>query len=151
HQFETATQVSPPGRNDRPLRASASGTDEVLDEIAQRVLWLATSIIDRANRGRTTPDGVKAGGHQSSSASMTEIMTALWFSTLRSIDRVSVNPHASPVLHAINYLLGDLGVAHLDTLRSYGGLQPYPSRTKDPDTVDFSTGSVGIGATAPIW
>ena len=151
HQFETSTQVSPPGRNDRPLRASASGTDEVLDEIAQRVLWLATSIIDRANRGRTNPDGVKVGGHQSSSASMTGIMTALWFSTLRSIDRVSVKPHASPVLHAINYLLGDLDVAHLDTLRSYGGLQPYPSRTKDPDTVDFSTGSVGIGATAPIW
>jgi pyruvate dehydrogenase E1 component len=151
HQFETSTQVSPPGQNDRPLRASASGTDEVLDEIAQRVLWLATSIIDRANRGRTNPDGVKVGGHQSSSASMTGIMTALWFTTLRSIDRVSVKPHASPVLHAINYLLGDLDVAHLDTLRSYGGLQPYPSRTKDPDTVDFSTGSVGIGATAPIW
>src|SRR5699024_12883106 len=62
HQFETSTQVSPPGRNDRPLRASASGTDEVLDEIAQRVLWLATSIIDRAHRGRTNPDGVKVGG-----------------------------------------------------------------------------------------
>ncbi|WP_209369989.1 transketolase-like TK C-terminal-containing protein [Brevibacterium renqingii] len=151
HQFETSTQVSPPGRNDRPLRASASGTDEVLDEIAQRVLWLATSIIDRANRGRTNPDGVKVGGHQSSSASMTGIMTALWFTALRSHDRVSVKPHASPVLHAINYLLGDLEVGHLDTLRSRGGLQPYPSRTKDPDTVDFSTGSVGIGATAPIW
>src|SRR5699024_10928092 len=151
HQFETSTQVSPPGRNDRPLRASASGTDEVLDEIAQRVLWLATSIIDRADRGRTNPDGAKVGGHQSSSASITGIMNALWLSTPRSIDRVSVTPHASPVLHALNYLLGDLDVAHLDTLRSYGGLQPYPSRTKDPDTVDFSTGSVGIGATAPIW
>ncbi|WP_432790263.1 pyruvate dehydrogenase [Brevibacterium sp. K11IcPPYGO002] len=151
HQFETSIQVSPPGTNDRPLRASASGEDRVLDEIAQRVLWLATSIIDRANRGRENPDGVKVGGHQSSSASMAGIMTALWFARLRSIDRVSVKPHASPVLHAINYLLGDLAEHHLDTLRSRGGLQPYPSRTKDPDTVDFSTGSVGIGATAPIW
>lgn len=151
HQFETSLQVSPPDANDRPLRASASGEDTVLDEIAQRVLWLATSIIDRANRGRANSDGVKVGGHQSSSASMTGIMTALWFSQMRSIDRVSVKPHASPVLHAINYLLGDLDVGHLDTLRSRGGLQPYPSRTKDPDTVDFSTGSVGIGATAPIW
>src|SRR5699024_8264359 len=88
---------------------------------------------------------------QSSSASMTGIMTALWFSTLRSIDRVSVKPHASPVLHAINYLLGDLDVAHLDTLRSYGGLQPYPSRTKDPEPVDFFTSSVGLVATAPTW
>lgn len=151
HQFETSLQVSPPDANDRPLRASVSGEDTLLDEIAQRVLWLATSIIDRANRGRINSDGVKVGGHQSSSASMTGIMTALWFTQLRSIDRVSVKPHASPVLHAINYLLGDLDVSHLDTLRSRGGLQPYPSRTKDPDTVDFSTGSVGIGATAPIW
>lgn len=151
HQFETSMQVSPPGTNDRPLTASASGEDEVLDEIAQRVLWLATSIIDRANRGRSNSDGVKVGGHQASSASMAGIMTALWFTTLRSVDRVSVKPHASPVLHAINYLLGDLDVSYLDTLRSRGGLQPYPSRTKDPDTVDFSTGSVGIGATAPIW
>src|SRR5699024_12527818 len=71
HQFETSTQVSPPGQNDRPLRASASGTDEVLDEIVQRVLWLATSIIDRANRGRTNPGGGKVGGHQASSDSMT--------------------------------------------------------------------------------
>ena len=84
HQFETSLQVSPPGANDRPLRASASGDEEVLDEIAQRVLWLATSIIDRANRGRTNPDGVKVGGHQSSSASMTGIMTALWFTQLRA-------------------------------------------------------------------
>ncbi len=151
HQFETSLQVSPPGTNDRPLRASVSGEDTVLDEIAQRVLWLATSIIDRANRGRVNSDGVKVGGHQSSSASMTGIMTALWFTQLSSIDRVSVKPHASPVLHAINYLLGDLEERHLDSLRSRGGLQPYPSRTKDPDTVDFSTGSVGIGATAPIW
>src|SRR5699024_2110701 len=113
HQFETSTQVSPPGQNDRPLRPSASGTDERFYGIASRVLRLAPSILDRANRGRTNPDGVKVGGHPSSSASMTGIMTALWFTTLRSIDRVSVKPHASPVLHAINYLLGDLDVAHL--------------------------------------
>ena len=67
-QFETSTQIDPPTANDRPLRASAS--TEVLDEIAQRVLWLATSIIDAANRGRENADGVKVGGHQSSSASM---------------------------------------------------------------------------------
>ncbi len=82
---------------------------------------------------------------------MTSIMTALWFGDLTARDRVSVKPHASPVLHAINYLLGDLGQHYLTTLRAKGGLQSYPSRTKDPDTVDFSTGSVGIGATAPLW
>jgi pyruvate dehydrogenase E1 component len=94
---------------------------------------------------------VKVGGHQASSASMVSLMTALWFSELRAEDRVSVKPHASPVLHAINYLLGRLDRGYLETLRALGGLQSYPSRTKDPDPVDYSTGSVGIGATAPIW
>ncbi|MFD2352258.1 hypothetical protein ACFSTC_27775 [Nonomuraea ferruginea] len=78
-------------------------------------------------------------------------MTALWFDGLTAEDRVSVKPHASPVLHAINYLLGRLDISYLTRLREYGGLQPYPSRTKDPDHPDYSTGSVGIGATAPVW
>ena len=82
---------------------------------------------------------------------MVEIMVALWFHELTNLDRVAVKPHASPVLHAINYLLGDLDAKYLTTLRAKGGLQSYPSRIKDPDTVDFSTGSVGIGATAPLW
>ena len=82
---------------------------------------------------------------------MVSLMTALWFAHLEAPDRVSVKPHASPVLHAINYLLGRLDARYLETLRQFGGLQSYPSRTKDPDPVDFSTGSVGIGATAPIW
>jgi pyruvate dehydrogenase E1 component len=120
-------------------------------EIEQRVLWLATSIVDHANRVRPNPSGMKVGGHQASSASMVSIMTALWLGHLRAEDRVSVKPHGSPVLHAINYLLGELDVDALTSLREFGGLQSYPSRTKDPDPVDYSTGSVGIGATAPIW
>lgn len=151
YQFETSTQVNPPSVNSRPLSAVTSLDSSVLDEVAQRILWLSTAIIDAANRGRENSDGVKVGGHQASSASMVGIMTALWFSELRSSDRISVKPHASPVLHAINYLLGDLDQTYLTKLRAEGGLQPYPSRSKDPDTVDFSTGSVGIGATAPLW
>ena len=123
----------------------------LLRSIAQRVLWTSTAIVDAANRGRPNPSGVKVGGHQASSASMVDIMTSLWFSELTNVDRVSVKPHASPVLHAINYLLGDLDASYLPRLREKGGLQSYPSRQKDPDTVDFSTGSVGIGATAPLW
>jgi pyruvate dehydrogenase E1 component len=123
----------------------------VLEEIERRVLWLSTAIIDHANRVRPNPTGLKVGGHQASCASMTTLMTTLFFEHLRAEDRVSVKPHASPVLHAINYLLGDLDESYLTTLRSFGGLQSYPSRSKDPDTVDYSTGSVGIGATAPIW
>jgi pyruvate dehydrogenase E1 component len=119
--------------------------------IEQRVLWLATRIIDSANHDRPNDQGIKVGGHQASSASMVSIMTALWFGLLDADDRVSVKPHASPVLHAINYLLGRLDRRYLTELRSYGGLQAYPSRTKDPDPVDFSTGSVGLGATAPLF
>ncbi|AKT50450.1 transketolase-like TK C-terminal-containing protein [Arsenicicoccus sp. oral taxon 190] len=140
-----------PTVNGRPLSAGATADETTLDTIAQRVFWLATAMIDAANRGRPNLSGVKVGGHQASSASMAGIMTSLWFSELTAQDRVSVKPHASPVLHAINYLLGDLDESYLTRLRDKGGLQSYPSRTKDPDRVDFSTGSVGIGATAPLW
>jgi pyruvate dehydrogenase E1 component len=123
----------------------------ILAEIERRVLWLSTAIIHEANLVRPNPSGLKVGGHQTSSASMVSVMTSLWFRHLRPADRVSVKPHASPVLHAINYLLGELDEQYLPTLRAFGGLQSYPSRSKDPDPVDYSTGSVGIGATAPIW
>ncbi|HET6502907.1 MAG TPA: 1-deoxy-D-xylulose-5-phosphate synthase N-terminal domain-containing protein, partial [Amycolatopsis sp.] len=127
------------------------GGDDVLREIEDRVLWLSTAIIHQANRVRPNPTGLKVGGHQASSASVVSIMTSLWFRHLRSQDRVAVKPHASPVLHAINHLLGRLDAGYLTRLREFGGLQSYPSRTKDPDPVDYSTGSVGISATAPIW
>jgi pyruvate dehydrogenase E1 component len=140
------TQTEPqiePGAEDAGLDA--------LGEIERQVLWLSTAIVHYANRVRPNPGGLKVGGHQASSASMVSIMTSLWFRHLRAEDRVSVKPHASPVLHAINYLLGELDESYLPTLRAFGGLQSYPSRVKDPDPVDYSTGSVGIGATAPIW
>ncbi len=124
--------------------------ESLLREVERRVLWLATSIVQAANR-IPDPSGVKVGGHQASSASMVGLVTALWFDVLTSADRVSVKPHASPVLHAVNALLGQLDPEYLPRLRELGGLQPYPSRTKDPDRPDYSTGSVGIGATAPVW
>jgi pyruvate dehydrogenase E1 component len=122
-----------------------------LREIERRVLWLSAAIVHEANLVRPNLDGLKVGGHQTSSASMVSIMTSLWFRHLRPADRVSVKPHASPTLHAIKYLLGELDEKYLPTLRAFGGLQSYPSRSKDPDPADYSTGSVGIGATAPIW
>ena len=133
------------------VHAPVDSTLATLRQIAQRVLWLSTAIVDSANRLRPNETGVKVGGHQASSASIVDIMVALWFHELTVADRVSVKPHASPVLHAINHLTGDLDPAYLTTLRQRGGLQSYPSRLKDPDTVDFSTGSVGIGATAALW
>jgi pyruvate dehydrogenase E1 component len=124
---------------------------DVLRSIERRVLWLSTAMVNHANKVRADPSGLKVGGHQASSASMVSLMTSLWFDQLRPEDRVSVKPHASPVLHAINYLIGALDESALTSLRAFGGLQSYPSRAKDPDPVDYSTGSVGIGATAPIW
>jgi pyruvate dehydrogenase E1 component len=132
-----------------PLRTDTD--DAALREVEQRVLWLATAIVDHANRVRPNPTGLKVGGHQASSASIVTLMTALWLEQLGPEDRVSVKPHASPVLHALEYLLGQLDASHLATLREFGGLQSYPSRLKDPVPADYSTGSVGIGATAPIW
>ena len=127
---------------------------EVLDRVQQRVLWLATRMIDHANRERPAPSGdmaVKVGGHQASSASMVSIMTSLWFAHLSGDDKVAVKPHASPVYHSIKYLTGELDRSYLTRLREFGGLQAYPSRTKDPDVADFSTGSVGLGAVAPLF
>src|SRR3984885_1940183 len=124
---------------------------KILEDIQQRVLWLSTRIVDAANHDRDTGDGVKVGGHQASSASLVTVLTALYFAHLDAPDRVSVKPHASPVYHAIQYLLGNLDRSYLPTLRAFGGLQSYPSRTKDPDGIDFSTGSVGHGAAAPLF
>jgi pyruvate dehydrogenase E1 component len=124
---------------------------ELLELVQRRVLWLATSIVHHANLVRKTPSGVKVGGHQASSASMVGIMTALYFEHLGAVDRVSVKPHAAPVAQAISYLLGQLDESYLTELRAFGGMQSYPSRAKDHYPVDFSTGSVGIGATATLW
>lgn len=120
-----------------------------LREIERRVLWLATRMIDHANRRSDTD--VKVGGHQASCASMVSMMTALWFGHIGAADKVAVKPHAAPVYHAIKYLTGELDRSYLTMLRERGGLQAYPSRTKDPDVADFSTGSVGLGAVAPLF
>ena len=116
-----------------------------LKTIEQRLLWLSHWMIHHANHIRPKVDGIKTGGHQASSASMVSIMTALFFSALRPEDRVAVKPHASPVFHAIQYLMGRQTREKMENFRGLGGVQSYPSRTKDIDDVDFSTGSVGLG------
>lgn len=116
-----------------------------LKTIEQRLLWLSHWMIHHANHIRPKVDGIKIGGHQASSASMVSILTALYFHALRPEDRVAVKPHASPVFHAIQYLMGNLDRARMENFRGLGGVQSYPSRTKDVDDVDFSTGSVGLG------
>lgn len=122
-----------------------SDTSRHLKTIEQRLLWLSHWMIYNANHIRPKVDGIKTGGHQASSASMVSIMTALYFSALRPEDRVAVKPHASPIFHAIQYLMGNQTQEKMENFRGFGGVQSYPSRTKDIDDADFSTGSVGLG------
>jgi pyruvate dehydrogenase E1 component len=119
-------------------------TDE-LRLLERKALWLSAWTIHNANHLRPKVDGLKVGGHQASCASLVTLMSALYFDVLRPQDRVAVKPHAAPVFHAIQYLLGQQSLDKLQRFRGYGGAQPYPSRTKDGDDVDFSTGSVGLG------
>ena len=118
--------------------------NKILKLIEQKILWLACWMIHNANHIRSN-DGLKVGGHQASSASIVSIMTALYFDILRPEDRVAVKPHASPVFHAIQYLSGLQTKENMENFRGFGGAQSYPSRTKDIDDVDISTGSVGLG------
>src|ERR1700757_333765 len=123
----------------------------ILHELEKKVLWLASWTIHHANHLRENVDGLKVGGHQASSASLATIMTALYFRALRPQDRVAVKPHASPNYHAIQYLLGKQTRDKLENFRGYKGAQSYPSRTKDADDVDFSTGSVGLGVAVTLF
>jgi pyruvate dehydrogenase E1 component len=116
-----------------------------LELLEKKVLWLATWTIHHANHVRPNEDGLKVGGHQASCASLATVMTALFFRILRPEDRIAVKPHASPAFHAIQYLFGKQPLDKLKAFRAFGGAQSYPSRTKDADDVDFSTGSVGLG------
>ncbi len=124
-----------------PVRLNA----ETLKQVESRLLWLSHWMIHHANNIRENDDGIKVGGHQASSASMVSLITALYFAALRPEDRVAVKPHASPIFHAMQYLVGNIDLERMQRFRGLGGVQSYPSRTKDVDDVDFSTGSVGLG------
>jgi pyruvate dehydrogenase E1 component len=123
----------------------------LLRELERKVLWLSAWTVHHANHIRPNRDGIKVGGHQASCASLATVMTALYFSVLRPEDRVAVKPHASPVFHAIQYLFDNQTRDKLERFRALGGAQSYPSRTKDVDDVDFSTGSVGLGVAMTLF
>ncbi len=139
----TAPQTSGPSQ--RMIELS------LLSDLERRILWLSSWMIHSANHLRPSRDGLKVGGHQASCASAATIMTALFFKALRPQDRVAVKPHASPVMHAIDYLLGTQSREKLERFRALGGAQAYPSRTKDQGVIDFSTGSVGLGVGTTLF
>src|SRR5437667_9969238 len=119
--------------------------------LERKVLWLSTWMIHHANHIRPSRDGLKVGGHQASSSSVATLMTALYLDVMRPQDRVAVKPHAAPIFHALQYLLGHQSRDKLERFRAFGGAQAYPSRTKDGDIVDFSTGSGGLGVGVTLF
>ncbi|MBI4562646.1 MAG: pyruvate dehydrogenase [Candidatus Rokubacteria bacterium] len=123
----------------------------LLERIQRKVLWLSTYIVHHANFLRPNPEGIKVGGHQASSSSVVSLMTALYFKALRPGEAVAVKAHAAPAFYAVQYLRGRLDVSALSRLRSFGGLQAYPSRRKNPEVTDLSTGSMGLGAVAATF
>jgi pyruvate dehydrogenase E1 component len=123
----------------------------ILERIQDRLLWLATYTIHYANARRKNPSPERVGGHQSSSTSVLTLLTALFFKVLRPGDRIAVKPTAAPIFYAIQVLRGLLPPDGLRAYRALGGLQAYPSRAKNPDWFDFSTGSMGLGAVAPAF
>jgi len=131
--------------------APIDNASALLDRLADRALWLSSWTIHNANHIRPSRDGLKVGGHQASSASCAQILTALYAKALGPDDRVAVKPHASPLFHSLQYLMGRQSLQNLQNFRSLGGAQAYPSRTKDKDGVDFSTGSVGLGAAMTVF
>ena len=124
---------------------------KILKDVEKKVSWLSSWMIHNANNIRPSLDGIKVGGHQASSTSIISIMVALYFKILKSEDRVAVKPHAAPVFHSIQYILGNQNQDKLENFRAFGGAQSYPSRTKDTDDVDYSTGSVGLGGAITIF
>jgi pyruvate dehydrogenase E1 component len=136
---------------DAPSSTAVSADIGMLRAFERKILWLASWMIHNANHIRPKRDGLKVGGHQSSSASVVSLMTALYLHALRPQDRVAVKPHASPIFHAIQYLFGNQTRERMEKFRGLGGVQSYPSRTKDHADVDFSTGSVGLGVGATLF
>ena len=140
--------MSAPAPRDPALRPDRLA---LLAALERKVLWLASWMIHHANHVRESTDGLKVGGHQASCASLATVMTALYLAVLKPQDRVAVKPHASPIFHAIQYLLGRQSREKLENFRGYKGAQSYPSRTKDADDIDFSTGSVGLGVAQTLF
>ncbi len=124
---------------------------DILRDLERKVSWLSNYIIHYANNLRLKEDDLKVGGHQASCASVTSILVVLYFKILNKFDRIAIKPHASPVFHAIQYLLNNQSLENLKNFRKINGAQAYPSLTKDYSNVDFSTGSVGLGGAMTIF
>lgn len=131
------------------IESFSGDKNTILAETAAKVRLIALKMIYEAQ-----------SGHPGGSLSAADILTVLYFDTLRIFPG---NPHAAdrdycilskghccPALYACLYLRDYFGEEHLHTLRRFGSiLQGHPDMKKTPG-VDFSTGSLGQGAAAAV-
>jgi pyruvate dehydrogenase E1 component len=119
-----------------------------LAELERKVLWLSTWMIHNANHRRDNLDGLKVGGHQASSASLSTTMTTLYFAVLRPENGVAVKPHAIPILHVIHHLFGRQTREKLKIFCSFKRDLPSNSLL---NRVWFESGSSrGLGLAGPV-
>ena len=76
------------------LEKDGSALIHSLEQLDTRLRWLSSWAVHNANHLREKRDGLKVGGHQASCASMTAIMSAIYFHALGLHDKVAVKPHA---------------------------------------------------------
>lgn len=120
----------------------------VRDHVAKGAL----SMIDWANhKPANAGKKPKVGGHQASSMSSVDLLCALYLHAKRPQDRVAVKPHAAPIIYALMHLMGRLTSSEMNELREFKGPQPYPTKLKNPDFVDYTTSSEALGVCAAIY
>jgi pyruvate dehydrogenase E1 component len=129
-----------------------AGRLALYESIRNHAAFCAVSMIDwanhkPANRGQKP----KIGGHQASSLSSADLLCAIYLHLKRPQDRVAVKPHAAPLLYSLGYLMGLVPEEQMGRLREMGGPQPYPTKTKDPVLVDYTTSSEALGVCATIY
>jgi pyruvate dehydrogenase E1 component len=141
----------------------ASNDLDLVQRLARRALVLAVKMIDDANHRDDEEEGdPKVGGHPAACASCAHIFATLQLNVAGPFDTFASKPHASPMNHALNFLLGlfrepggrrwlseEESKAAMPHLRRYSFhgepvFQSYHAES-DPDSWGyFPSGSVGI-------
>ncbi|MEQ9503781.1 MAG: pyruvate dehydrogenase [Deltaproteobacteria bacterium] len=142
----------------------------VIERIARRAFVYATKMIYEANHRDDVMEGdPKVGGHPAACSSCVHIMSALHLGVRQPQDLIAVKPHASPVDHSLNYLMGmfhepygrkwlsdDEGAEVMYRLRKFSQdgepvFQSYHAESDPDGNVYFPSGSVGIPPVVSIY
>lgn len=142
----------------------------IIERIARRAFVHATKMIWDANNREDAMEGdPKVGGHAAACSSCIHIMSALHLGVRQPQDLIAVKPHASPVDHSLNYLMGlfhepygrawmsDAEAAEvMPRLRQFSQdgeavFQSYHAESDPDGNVYFPSGSVGIPPVMSIY